>query len=80
MTHVQYAGLGSAALGAIGTIVLFRSSYAFQPLQGGVFGSPAIADRNNRIKTENHRRDKWQKTGLVFLCLSFVVQAVGVFL
>lgn len=80
MTAMQYAGLGSAALGAIGTIVLFFSSYTFKPLQGGVFGSPAITEFNNHIKIENCRRDKWQKTGLVFLCLSFVVQAVAVFL
>ncbi len=80
MTGVQYAGLGSATLGAVGTIVLFFSSYAFKPLEGGVFGSPTITESNNRIKTENRRRDKWQKAGLVFLCLSFVVQAIAVFL
>jgi hypothetical protein len=80
MTGLQYADLGSAALGAIGTIVLFRSSYAFKSLEGGVFGSAALTEFNNRVTAENRRRDKWQKTGLVFLCLSFVVQAVAVFL
>jgi hypothetical protein len=37
MTGAQYAGLSSAALGAIGTTALFFSSYALQPLEGGVF-------------------------------------------
>lgn len=80
MTRVQYAGLGSAALGAIGTIVLFVNSYADEPLHGGVFGSDAITKSNNRIRVKNHRRHKWQKAGLVFLGLSFFLQAVAVFL
>jgi hypothetical protein len=80
MTRVQYAGLGSAALGAIGTIVLFLNSYADQPLVGGMFGSPAITESNNRIRAKNLSRHKWQKVGLVFLGLSFSLQAVAVFL
>jgi len=71
MTRVQYARLGSAALGAIGTIVSFVNSYADQPLEGGVLGSDALTESNNRIRVKNHRRHKWQKVGLVFLGLSF---------
>lgn len=80
MTRVQYAGLGSAVLGAIGTAILFLNSYADEPLIGGVFGSNAITEENSRIKARNRRRHKWQKVGLLFLCLSFFVQAVAVFL
>jgi len=80
MTRIQYAGLSSAILGAIGTIVLFLNSYADQPLEGGVFGSDEITDSNNHIKAKNHSRHKWQKVGLVFLSLSFFVQAASVFL
>jgi hypothetical protein len=54
--------------------------YAFQPKEGGVFGSDAITEFNNRIDTQNRRRDKWQKIGLGFLCLSFLVQGAAVFL
>jgi hypothetical protein len=74
MTGIQYAGLGSASLGAIGTIVLFFNSYAFEPLQGGVFASDAITECNNRIRAENRRRLKWQRIGIGILCLSFIVQ------
>jgi hypothetical protein len=77
LTPAQGAGLLSAILGALGTITLFFSSYAFQPLIGGVFGSPAITEDNNRIKEQNLRRSSWQKVGLAVLCLSFVVQAVA---
>jgi hypothetical protein len=80
MTGIQYAGLCSAAFGAIGTAVLFRYSYTFQPKEGGVFGSNALTEFNNRIDTENRCRGKWQKVGLALLCLSFLIQAVGVFL
>lgn len=80
MTRLQYAGLISAALGATGTIILFLNSYADEPLVGGVFGSDAITDENNRIRTKNRRRHKWQKVGLTFLCLSFIAQALAVFL
>jgi len=77
MTYAQDTGLASAVLGAIGTIILFFSSYAFQPLEGAVFGSPEITECNNRIKAKNRRRHRWQLIGLGIICLSFVVQAVA---
>ena len=77
MTCVQCIGLVSAILGAIGTIIMFFSCYAFEPLQGGVFGSDSVTECNNRIKAKNRRRYTWQRIGLGVLCLSFVVQAVA---
>jgi zinc transporter ZupT len=77
MTYAQGTGLSAAVLGAVGTMILFRSSYAFRPLEGGIFGSPALTEYNNRIKDENRRRHSWQRIGLGFLCLSFVVQAIS---
>jgi hypothetical protein len=77
MTYTQDTGLASAVLGAIGTIIMFFSSYAFEPFQGGVFGSPEITECNNRIRTKNRNRHRWQLIGLGILCLSFVVQAVA---
>jgi hypothetical protein len=77
MTSAQCTGLVSAILGATGTIILFFSSYALQPLEGGFFGSDELTECNNRIKAKNRRRHRWQRIGLGVLCLSFVVQAVA---
>lgn len=77
MTWAQRTGLVSAILGAIGTIIMFRYSYALQSLEGGVFGSPEITECNNRINAENRRRHSWQRIGLGVLCFSFFVQAVA---
>jgi hypothetical protein len=80
MTWAQYAGVGSAILGAIGTIILFFGSYALQPLEGGVFGSDALTEYNIRIRAKNAKRLRWQRVGLGFLCCSFLVQAGAAFL
>ena len=78
MTWAQYVGLASAALGAIGTIILFFSSYSVQPLEGGIFGSDYLSEHNDRIKIQNANRLFWQRIGLGFLCLGFIVQAIAV--
>ena len=78
MTLVQYEGLTSAVLGAIGTLILFFSSYTLQATEGGVFGSPEITEHNNKIKAKNFKRLYWQRIGLGFLCASFAVQGLSV--
>ena len=78
MTGAQYAGLSSAALGA--RIARIFSSYALQPLEGGVFGSDALTEHNNRIRANNLGRLRRQKTGFAFLCVSFIIQAIACFL
>jgi hypothetical protein len=80
MTCAQYAGLFSAALGAIGTAFLFFNSYSLQPLEGGIFGSDALTEYNKSIKRKNASRLLQQKIGFGFLCVSFVIQVVAVFL
>lgn len=80
MTHAQLAGLASAILGAIGTVVLFFNSYALQPFQGGIFGSDVLTALNNAIRTANAKRVVRQRIRLAFLCVSFAIQAVAVFL
>lgn len=80
MTVAQYAELGSATLGALGTIILFFGSYSIQPLEGAPFGSGTLTEYNNRIKAKNANRLLRQRIGLGFLCLSFTLQAVAVFL
>lgn len=80
MTHAQLAELASAILGAIGTVVLFFNSYALQPFQGGIFGSDDLTASNNAIRTANAKRVVRQRIGLAYLCASFAIQAVAVFL
>jgi hypothetical protein len=76
MTGAQYAGLSSATFGAIGTAILFFSSYALQPLEGSVFGSDAVTEYNNLIRSKNLDRIRRQRIGFVFLCISFIIQAI----
>ncbi|WP_199100846.1 hypothetical protein [Dyella sp. ASV21] len=80
MTCVQIAGLASAILGAIGTIILFFASFSLQPLEGAVWGGPAVDAENERIRAKNASRARRQRIGLALLCGSFFIQAVGVFL
>ena len=62
----QYAGLSSAAFGVIGTSILFFSSYALQPFEGGIFGSDSLTESNNRIRVKNFNRLRRQAVfGLV---------------
>jgi len=74
----DHATLLSAALGILGTVVLFFSSYALQPLDGGFFGSESLYKWNAHITAKNQRRKIIQRIGLVLLCLSFAVQFVAV--
>lgn len=80
MTETQYVGLCSAVFGAVGTIIMFLNSYSIQPQAGGVFGGPLVTEYNNGVRAKNARRIVWQRIGLGFLCFSFTVQAVAVFL
>jgi hypothetical protein len=56
MNEAQLAGLCSATLGFLGTAILVVSSYSLEPFEGGVFGSDAIIEHNNRVRTKNKRR------------------------
>jgi hypothetical protein len=80
MIVTQYAGLSSAVFGAIGTTILFFSSYALQPLEGSVLGSEFLTEQNNRIQLDNLHRLRRQKIGFAFLCFSFIIQAIACFL
>ena len=80
MTTGQCAILLSASSGAVGTFVLFLSTYAFEPLSGGTFGGPENDKWNARVQAANTRRKLGLKIGLGFLGLSFVIQAITAFL
>lgn len=80
MTLTQIAGLVPPVLGTIGTLILFRASYALQSFAGGVFGSDHLTKYNEEIKAKNASRIRCQRVGLAFLCGSFFIQVVAVFL
>ncbi len=71
--------LASPVLGAIGTIILFISTYSIQSLEGSPFGGPELSKHNDRIRAENAKSRVWQMIGLAFLCASFLVQIAMIF-
>tara|TARA_R110000796_G_scaffold252646_1_gene390343 strand:- start:43193 stop:43435 length:243 start_codon:yes stop_codon:yes gene_type:complete len=80
MTEGHIAGLGAAILGTIGTVILFFASHALQPFEGGIHGSEEVNKHNEEVKIRNTSRIRFQRIGLEFLCGSFSIQAVAVFL
>jgi hypothetical protein len=73
MTREHALGLVSAVFGALGTISLFKGSFAFEQ---------PMALSNKLDRQERHIRNVrclvFQRIGLGFLLLSFVLQAVAV--
>ena len=73
---VDWISLAAAALGATGTGLLYKGSFAF--LQPGSF--LLSQEMNRQVKASNARRRRLQRAGLAFLMASFVVQGVGALL
>jgi hypothetical protein len=78
MTPDKYAALASTALGAIGTMILFLSSYTLEPFGGAPFGSQELVTQNEGIRVKNASRTRWQRAGFAILCASFIVQAMSI--
>jgi hypothetical protein len=78
MTPDKYAALASTALGAIGTMILFFSSYTLESFAGAPFGSQELVTKNEGIRAKNASRTRWQRAGFLILCASFVVQAMSI--
>jgi hypothetical protein len=78
MTPDKYAALASTALGAIGTMILFLSSYTLEPFAGAQFGSQESVKQNEGIRAKNASRSRWQRVGFAILCASFIVQAMSI--
>ncbi len=76
----HFIDIGSAALGFIGTLILFWKIYAFEPFEGVVFGSPDVYAHNEKVRARNRSRSNWQRIGLGFLSLSFLLQMIGPFI
>ena len=79
MTKGHWISLASAALGALGTVILFRSSYAMEPMEGAPFNSDPLMASNAEVKRRNRRRHRWQLAAIALLCLSFIAQGIAVF-
>jgi hypothetical protein len=78
MTPDKYVALASSTLGAIGTIILFLSSYTLEPFAGATFGSQELVKQNEGIRAKNAARTWWQKVGFAILCASFIAQAMSI--
>ena len=64
--------LASAAAGAIGTMLLFSGSFAYEQLGG--YANQALVDK---VRARNKRRQTSQRIGLCLLLLSFLLQGAG---
>lgn len=73
MANIDWFGLAAALLGAAGTALLYKGSFAFVQL-GGFFVSD---DLHKKAQASNARRLKLQRAGLCLLLGSFIVQGLG---
>jgi hypothetical protein len=78
LTPGRWINLVSAALGAIGAIVLFNGSFAYESF------SPmhSRSQRTDTVKAQterNRRRQSMQRIGLGLILASFVLQGVAQF-
>ena len=78
MTADKYAALASTTLGAIGTMILFLSSYTLEPFAGAPFGSQELVKQNEGIRARNASHTRWQRVGFAILCASFIFQAMSI--
>jgi hypothetical protein len=79
MTPGRWINLVAAALGAIGTIILFFKSWTLEPLGGGFFGGPQFEQHRADVTARNAARMCWQRIGIGLILASFVVQGVAQF-
>ena len=80
LTHAQCANLASAGFGAVGTFVLFVSSWSKEPREGATWGGPILDAWNKKVEVRNRWRRIGQRVGLILLGLAFVFQSVAVFM
>ena len=73
LTPLTALGLGAAACGALGTLLLYFGTFGLQPLLGN-YNVPSKDDR--RIDARNRRRRKLQRAGLLFLLTSFLLAGI----
>lgn len=79
MNAAQYVALLSASFGAVGTGFLYHGTYGFEPYKGAVYGGLEVQQINADIEAKNRSRKRSQRIGIALLFLSFILQAVTVF-
>jgi hypothetical protein len=75
MTLDKCLMLVGAIAGAAGTGLLYRGSFSFIQPGGFFLGEDTLA----KVKARNTKLGRLQRTGLVFLMLSFLFQAAALF-
>jgi hypothetical protein len=76
MTFPALLGLVSSAFGVLGTLMLFKGSYALEPFQGFSFGTD---ERTAKIQARNKQRIRLQRVGLSFILIGFLLSGVAQF-
>ena len=78
MTPDKLAALASAALGAIGAIILFLSGSTLEPFAEAPIGSQESVQQNEGMRLKSAARNWWQRFGFAILCASFIAQALSI--
>jgi hypothetical protein len=74
MTPGRWINLAAVVLGALGALVLYKGSFAFES-----FGQWHDAASIKAQSARNLRRQTMQRVGLGLICASFVLQGVALF-
>ena len=74
LTLAKEVGLGSAACGAFGTCLLYAGTFGLQTV--GMI--PVPHEEHRRVDARNRRRLIFQRAGLTFLLLSFLLAGASV--
>jgi hypothetical protein len=77
MTLIKAINLASAVLGMLGTIALYKGSFAFEP--GGGFYDDEDYSINKAICARNRRRQLKQRIGLALIGGAFALQVAAQF-
>lgn len=79
MNFAAQINLASAIFGVIGTIILYKNSYAIEPTEGAPFNSESVKAHNKLIKARNLKRLQHQKLGLLCILAGFVLVGLAQF-
>lgn len=79
MSIAAQLNLVSAIFGVIGTLILYKNSYALEPSEGATFNSDAVEAHNKIIKARNLKRLQHQKAGLLCILAGFVLAGLAQF-
>lgn len=73
MSIATVLNLASALSGVIGTLILYKNSYALEPGEGATFNSDDVEEHNKLIKARNLKRLHYQRAGLLFILAGFAL-------